>query len=74
MEDFHKLDISIQFSRERKNKFVRTWSFDFYNVYNRKNTTFYVIKTVEENNHLVEKLFKVTMFPFIPSISYSIKF
>ncbi len=74
MQDYNRLDISIKLTRERKNKFVRTWSFDIYNVYNRKNPTFYTVREDREDGKIVQNIYKFTMFPIIPSISYSIKF
>ncbi len=74
MQNFHRLDISLKLSREKKNKYVRTWSFDVYNVYDRHNASYYIIKKQEINNVTVDKLYKVSLFPIIPSVSYSLKF
>lgn len=70
-ELYHRMDIGIQFSKERR-KGTRTWEFSFYNVYNRKNPFFY---SMEYNNTGTERgLYKYTIFPFIPSFTYSFKF
>ena len=70
-ELYHRMDLGIQFSRERK-KGTRTWEFSFYNLYNRKNPFFY---SMEYNNSGNERaLYKYTIFPFIPSFTYSFKF
>ncbi|MBN2664519.1 MAG: TonB-dependent receptor [Bacteroidales bacterium] len=74
MTDFHKLDISLRFTKEKRKSRMRTWSIDIYNVYNRKNASYYILKTDYENNSETEKMYKYTLFPIIPSISYSFKF
>ncbi|MHB1278011.1 MAG: TonB-dependent receptor [Bacteroidia bacterium] len=69
MAAYHRMDLSIQFHKQLKH-FERTWEVSVYNAYNRKNPFFYYVK--EETNRNVLK--QVTLFPIIPSISYSIKF
>ncbi len=77
MPAYHRLDLGI--SNEKKTKHgVRTWSFNIYNAYNRKNP-FYIKYTFSSynmsGNSPVSGVFKtVTLFPIIPSISYSFKF
>jgi hypothetical protein len=69
MEAYHRLDLSLQYSKEKK-KARQTVEIGCYNAYNRFNPFFYYGAT--EGN--ITKLKKVTLFPFIPSISYSYKF
>ncbi len=69
MKAYHRLDFGFQFLKKAE-KYERTWEIGFYNAYNRKNPFFYY--TEETNSTL--KLRQVSIFPIIPSISYSIKF
>jgi hypothetical protein len=70
MAAYHRLDIGINFVKEKKWG-VRTWSFGLYNAYNRKNPFF--LYQGYTNSGL--KTFKqVSLFPVIPSITYSFKF
>ncbi|WP_222165333.1 TonB-dependent receptor [Edaphocola aurantiacus] len=70
-EAYHRMDLGIQFMKQKKNG-VRTWELSFYNVYNRQNPFFY---NMESSSFMSEqKLYKYTIFPFIPSITYSFKF
>lgn len=70
MAAYHRMDISI--NRHKKKKWGRvTWSFGAYNVYSRQNPYFLYFKT---NNLGVTQLRQVSLFPFIPSISYNFKF
>lgn len=70
MEPYHRLDIGLRFSKEIK-KGLQTWELSFYNAYSRMNPFFYYGS--EDNNNVVT-LKKVTLFPLIPSLSWSLKF
>ncbi len=69
MAAYHRMDISIQFHKQLKT-FERTWEISVYNLYNQKNPFFYYVSYGTNQN----KLKQVTLFPVIPSISYSLKF
>lgn len=70
MRDYHRLDLSVSFSKKRKWG-ERKWSFGLYNAYNRKNPFFMYFGGSESGTG---KLWEVTLFPIIPSFSYSYKF
>jgi hypothetical protein len=70
MEPYHRLDIGLRFSKDIK-KGLQTWELSFYNAYSRMNPFFYY---GSENSNSVVTLKKVTLFPLIPSISWSLKF
>ncbi len=72
MQDFHKLDVSFRFTKKLKKNRIRIFSIDIYNVYNRKNASYYIIK--RDNKTDLNKFYKVSLFPIIPSVSYSLKF
>jgi len=66
---YHRLDIG--FKNHKKTKWgERTWNYGIYNVYNRKNPFFYYFGT-EGGNRVLKR---VSLFPFIPSVSFSFKF
>ncbi len=70
MAAYHRLDVGINFTKE-KAWGTRTWSIGAYNAYNRKNPFFLYSGYTDTG----KKVFKqVTLFPIIPSISYSFKF
>jgi hypothetical protein len=73
MNAYHRLDIGIQFHKEKKWG-ERIWEISVYNAYNRKNPFFYTpdYKVVDNVNYGF--LNQVSLFPIIPSISYSFKF
>lgn len=69
MAAYHRFDVSVQFHKKKK-WFDRTWEVSVYNLYNRKNPFFYYVAYENTKNVLKQ----ATLFPLIPSISYSIKF
>lgn len=75
MAAYHRLDIGIQFHKKKKWG-ERTWEISFYNAYSRKNPFFYYIDSRYDNETQTETRFlkQITLFPIIPSFSYSFKF
>lgn len=70
MPDYHKLDLGVSFTKA-KTRGIRIWSFGLYNVYNQQNPfmLFYKKNKQQENS-----LHQLTLFPIIPSVSYSFAF
>jgi hypothetical protein len=71
MAPYHRLDVGIQFTKVKK-RYTRTFELSFYNAYNRWNPFFYYIErgqTATQN-----KLMQITLFPILPSVSWSWKF
>lgn len=74
MAPYHRLDVGIQFHKQKKH-YHRTWEISAYNVYNRHNPFYYMSdKEYKGNGDIQWKLKQVSIFPIIPSISWSIKF
>jgi outer membrane receptor for ferrienterochelin and colicin len=73
MPAYHRLDIGINFKKETKWG-ERTWSFGAYNLYNRKNPFFLLFdKEYVENGPSKPVLKQYSLFPIIPSISFSFR-
>lgn len=74
---YHRLDIGVNF-RKKKHWGERVWNLSIYNLYNRKNPYTYYFSggSVNTPNGLKYKQYlnQQSLFPFIPSISYSIHF
>ncbi len=64
---YHRLDLNITFEKKKK-RGVRTIQLGVYNAYFRKNIFFLYYKNSGKG------LYKFTLFPIIPSFSYSFKF
>lgn len=71
MAPYHRFDIAIQFHKQKK-KYERTFELGVYNAYNRKNPFYYT--TVYDPNTQQTKLKQISLFPLIPSISWTWKF
>lgn len=82
MPNYHRLDIGVNFHKKKK-RGVRTWSFGAYNIYSRQNPFYLYWGQDTEDGYNGDgwyfqnskpALKQVSLFPFIPSISYSYKF
>lgn len=84
MPSYHRLDLGFNIHKKKEHG-TRTWNFSVYNAYNRKNpffifwsTEYVLVPDPGQPGGLdyVEKtvLKKVSLFPVIPSVSYSYKF
>ena len=65
-ENYHRLDLGIQFHKKFTKNRECTWGGAIYNIYGRKNPFFYYFDD--------SKLKKVSVLQFIPSINYTYKF
>ncbi|GHT18034.1 TonB-dependent receptor [Bacteroidia bacterium] len=88
MPDYHRLDIGFNFHRKKKHG-TRTWSIGFYNLYNHQNPFwiyedregegYYAgnpASSIPGDSYYVPPkrvLKQISIFPVIPSISYSYK-
>lgn len=70
MAPYHRLDFGIQFHKTKKHG-VRTWELSVYNAYNRKNPYFYYITPTSSGSNVLKQ---ISLFPFLPSVSYNFKF
>ncbi len=74
-EPYHRLDLGVQFHRKRRTH-ESTWEFSAYNAYNRRNPFFYNIESKRQTGNLpdITVLYKYSVFPVVPAVSYSYKF
>ena len=80
---YHRLDIGMNFHKKLK-RGVRTWNISVYNVYNQYNpfmvypwtdyTYYYNNVTGMYESKEYKSLKQITIFPIIPSVSYTFKF
>ncbi|MDP4291679.1 MAG: TonB-dependent receptor, partial [Bacteroidota bacterium] len=78
MPSYHRLDLGFNFHRKRSWG-ERIWRIGVYNLYSRRNPFFIYTKnetTLDKSDNLVQNIsFKqVSLFPIIPSITYSFNF
>jgi len=73
MPDYHRLDIGLTWQKKKSEKFESNWSFSIYNVYGRSNA--YAINFQEDpNNPAKMQAVQLSLFRFVPAISYNFKF
>ena len=78
---YHRLDLGINFHKQTKRGNRRTWNISAYNAYNQLNP-FYIYLWDEESYNpdtgewstKKRRLRQATLFPIIPSVTYTIKF
>jgi hypothetical protein len=70
MPAYHRLDVGVNLHKKMP-KWERTWSFGVYNVYSRQNP-FYLYFSYDSQGD--RRLTQISLFPLIPSFSYSFKF
>jgi len=68
--DYNRLDLGVNFHKQKKHG-IRTWNISVYNAYNQWNP-FIVYQSSDYSGNPVLK--QLSIFPIIPSISYSYKF
>ncbi|MFW6327281.1 MAG: TonB-dependent receptor [Bacteroidota bacterium] len=80
MHPYHRLDLGLTYQKHKKNT-KRIWNFSIYNVYNRQNPYYYFTaresKLDKSGNKTGEydlKTYQRSLFPIIPSISYTMRF
>ena len=73
--NYHRLDVGMNFHKQKKHG-IRTWNLSIYNAYNHQNPwVVYTDYKWEEATHTEKKvLMQASLFPIIPSASYSFKF
>ena len=75
MGNYHRLDVGMNFHKQKKHG-IRTWNLSVYNAYNHNNPfivyTDYKWNPITDSSQKVLK--QVSIFPIIPSVSYSYKF
>jgi hypothetical protein len=81
MRSYHRLDLGLTYSWERQ-KEMRNWkqslNFSLYNAYNRHNPYFYFFTEdatqLDDNGQPGSVLKQFSLFPVVPSVSYSFSF
>jgi hypothetical protein len=71
MPSYHRLDLGVNIHKPKKWG-EATWSFGLYNAYNRQNPFYLDIGYLQGGNEKVLK--QISLFPVLPSVSYSFKF
>jgi len=73
LPDYHRLDLGATKKIKNTDKFESSLTFSLYNAYGRKNA-FSVNFRENEDDPTQTEAVKITLFTFVPSITYSVKF
>jgi hypothetical protein len=70
MAPYHRLDIAARWDKKLP-RCERTFELGVYNAYNRRNPFFYNIQTRDNGSNYLSQ---ISLFPILPSVSWSYKF
>lgn len=73
MPDYHRLDLGLTWIRKQTARVESSWNFSVYNAYGRENAYFISFRQNENNPDQTEAV-QISLFKFIPSVSYKFKF
>ncbi len=74
MPDYHRLDVSFTLHNKPGKKFRSSWNFSVYNAYGHLNPYLIYFRKDWENNSQSLKAKQITLFKWVPSITYNFKF
>ena len=75
MPNYHRLDVSITLHNKPGKKFRSSWNFSVYNAYGHLNPYIIYFRQEWETNHTTTlKPKQITLFKWVPSITYNFKF
>lgn len=73
MPNYHRLDLGLTWIRKHTSRYESSWNFSVYNAYARENAYFISFRPNKDNPDQTEAV-QISLFKFIPSISYKFKF
>ena len=73
---YHRMDISVNWTIKRTERFEHSLNFSVYNLYNRRNPFFISIGSSMDQDkfEISNTAYQMSLFPIIPSISWNFKF
>ena len=73
MPDYHRLDIGATYTKQKKKGREASWNFSVYNAYGRENAYTIIFQESESDPNITEAV-QLSLFKWIPSITYNFKF
>ena len=73
MPDYHRLDVGLTLTNNKKKRFESSWNFSLYNVYARENAYSIDFKEDPKNPGKMQAV-QLSLFRMVPSITYNFKF
>ncbi len=72
MPDYHRLDLGLTWKTKQTEKFESSWNFSLYTAYGRENAYSITFQPNEDDPTQTEAV-KLSLFRWIPSVSYNFK-
>jgi len=76
MAPYHRMDVSLTYTPQKKKRFEQSWNFSVYNLYDRHNPYYIAFVTTGNLNdyNVTTSAKQISLFPLLPSVSWSFKF
>ena len=73
---YHRMDLSVNWTIKKTERFEHSLNFSVYNVYNRRNPFFISIgsRINQEKLEITNTAYQMSLFPIIPSVSWNFRF
>ena len=73
---YHRMDLSVNWTIKKTERFEHSLNFSVYNVYNRRNPFFISIgsRMNQAKMEITNTAYQMSLFPIIPSIAWNFKF
>lgn len=72
LPDYHRLDLGATYTAKQKKGLQGSWSFGLYNAYGRENP--FIVQFKEDKQTGATKAIAISLFRWVPSVSYQLKF
>ncbi len=73
MPAYHRMDVGLTWQRKKTEKFESSWNFSIYNVYARENA-YSITFQQDPNDPTKSQAVQLSLFRFVPAITYNFKF
>jgi hypothetical protein len=73
MPEYHRMDVGLTWIRKKTARFESSWNFSVYNVYARENA-YSINFQPDPNDPTKMQAVQLSLFRFVPSITYNFKF
>ena len=73
MPVYHRMDIGVEWTFKRRENSTHSLNFSLYNAYGRDNAYMIYFRENEDNPNYTEAV-KITLFTFVPSITYNFRY
>ncbi|ALO14090.1 Outer membrane protein [Salinivirga cyanobacteriivorans] len=73
MPDYHRLDLGLTWHTKKTKKFSSSWNFSLYNAYGRENAYSISFEPKEDDPNQTQAV-QLSLFKWVPSITYNFKF